>query len=155
MKHSKEFNGVLNPEHKKTTSRTTMDPITDIDSLALTIWNRLRKEVSFRPRSHYILNPDQFDPHQIAFTFGLIWCGSRWSTSKCVHTIGKIDPDQVSSVNAALVSGPIHRCANKEESNVINHNCVSNYVYCLPNSHSPIRVFVVPTNKIWIIWLKR
>ena len=36
-----------------------------------------------------------FDLHQIAFTLGLIWCGSRWSTPSCFHTMGQLDPDQV------------------------------------------------------------
>ena len=31
MKQSKGLNDSLNPEHKKTTNRTTMSPITDID----------------------------------------------------------------------------------------------------------------------------
>ena len=41
------FNGDRNPEHKKSSNRTTMSPTTNIDSQLRTIWNKLKKDPSF------------------------------------------------------------------------------------------------------------
>ena len=45
MKQSKGPNGNMKPEHKKNTNRTMLNPTTDIDSQAPTIWNRLEGAV--------------------------------------------------------------------------------------------------------------